>query len=399
LVERYLGVVEVVGSNPAGPMGEQQSKRKIQSNSGMNESRQSTSDPVKNDKRAQKKGTVIRGLYKRGDVYWLKWGCNGHTYRESLKTTIESEAITRAMQIRTRPDLLTAGEWKAEVQAFIADKKDRRAFRAQSASVRERMLLICGEECGFSSPASMSAEGLQRWYDGHLRRGLAIDTANSYVAMASSFAAWLVAGGKIRSNPCKQVRRARGGNAARKTFLRRADVEAIVDAIDKRSVPETRLPNDELKFCLLCGFDSGLRTEEIIEARPEWFDLDAGLLHVAQTSTWMPKDREARTIPLTKRFAAFLADYGLRSPYMLRPDVVKGAARYRYDFRRPFTEHVHACGFPSTTRHDMRRTFASLLVSAGVSIYKVAKWLGDEIGTAQAHYGHLIPSDSDIDRR
>lgn len=50
------------------------------------------------------------------------------------------------------------------------------------------------------------------------------------------------------------------------------------------------------------------------------------------------------------------------------------------------------------TFHDLRRTFASLLVSKGVSIYKVAKWLGDGVTVVESTYGHLLPADDDIDR-
>jgi hypothetical protein len=46
----------------------------------------------------------------------------------------------------------------------------------------------------------------------------------------------------------------------------------------------------------------------------------------------------------------------------------------------------------------MRRTFASLKVSAGVSLYKVAVWLGDMESVVQNHYGGLIPQDADIER-
>jgi hypothetical protein len=47
--------------------------------------------------------------------------------------------------------------------------------------------------------------------------------------------------------------------------------------------------------------------------------------------------------------------------------------------------------------HDLRRTFSSLKVSAGVSIYKVAKWNGHRVEIAELHYGHLVPSDDEIE--
>ena len=53
-------------------------------------------------------------------------------------------------------------------------------------------------------------------------------------------------------------------------------------------------------------------------------------------------------------------------------------------------------GFENLTFHDLRRTFASLHVSRGTSIYKVARWLGDRVDVVEDHYGHLIPNDSEI---
>ena len=50
------------------------------------------------------------------------------------------------------------------------------------------------------------------------------------------------------------------------------------------------------------------------------------------------------------------------------------------------------------TAHVMRHTFASLLVQAGVSVYKVARWLGDGVEVVEEHYGHLAPKDSDIEK-
>jgi hypothetical protein len=141
-----------------------------------------------------------------------------------------------------------------------------------------------------------------------------------------------------------------------------------------------------------------LRFQEIVEARPFWFDLNAGLLHLRKTPTMNFKDREERTIPLTQQFRAFLNTYGIHEPFMLRPEVKRGKSLYRYDFRRPFKIFVKAKGCTWLTPHIMRHTFASLLVSAGESIYKVAVWLGDDVATVQRHYGHLTPDNHGIEK-
>ena len=157
---------------------------------------------------------------------------------------------------------------------------------------------------------------------------------------------------------------------------------------------------DDLAFILHCGFFAGLRKNEIIQARPDWFDLKAGVLHVLKTETFCPKSKKERTIPLCKEFREFLAHYGLRSPFMLRPEVKQSElGRYRSVFTSQFARYVSSvdASLSWVTPHVMRHTFGSLLAIRNCSIYKIAKWLGDELGTTQKHYAHLLPVDDDIE--
>jgi len=84
---------------------------------------------------------------------------------------------------------------------------------------------------------------------------------------------------------------------------------------------------------------------------------------------------------------------------MVHPEIpTRRKSVYRWDFGRPFDLYMEAQKVPWVTPHIMRHTFASLLASAGVSIYKIAKWLGDDVRTVQRHYAKLLPNDSEIER-
>ena len=172
----------------------------------------------------------------------------------------------------------------------------------------------------------------------------------------------------------------RHSKSVRKAFLRLVDVQKLID----------NCASQELRFCLYCGVHAGMRLEETIMSRPEWFDLDARLVNITAGETWEPKDRENRTVPLTDEFADFLLGYGDPGQFMIGPHKLeKGKNRYRYDFTRRFENYVRAQGVRATY-HDLKRTFASLRVSAGMSPYKIAKWLGNSIAMVELHYGHLI---------
>jgi integrase len=155
-------------------------------------------------------------------------------------------------------------------------------------------------------------------------------------------------------------------------------------------------PNDDLRYVLFCGFHTGMRKLEIVEAVPEWFNLSARTVEIRATATFRPKDRDARTVPLTDQFAEFLKGYGLRSPYVLQPDVVQGNHRYRFDFRRAFSDYMNAQGVPWITPHVMRHSFASICASKGIDIYRIATWLGDDVRVVQRHYAKLRPDDREI---
>ena len=175
----------------------------------------------------------------------------------------------------------------------------------------------------------------------------------------------------------------------RKNWIRKEEVARILDSAGG---------DRELKFALLCGFDAGLRREEVSEARVNWFDLGEGLLHVSNNGDFVTKDRNNRTIPLTDRFAEFLRGYLAgrdSSQYVLAPEKTVKGSRYRYDVNKRVRSHFERLKV-NCTFHDMRRSFASNRASAGQSIYKIANWLGDGIEVVNRSYGHLAPKDDTI---
>jgi hypothetical protein len=134
-----------------------------------------------------------------------------------------------------------------------------------------------------------------------------------------------------------------------------------------------------------------------VAAKPGWFDLESKLIHIQISDEWQTKNGKPRTIPMSQEFHDFLQIYGLRSPYMIAGEKLRAERhRYRFDFSRRFDRLIMQLGIECCF-HDLRRTFSSLKVSAGVSIYKVAKWNGHRVEIAELHYGHLVPSDDEIE--
>jgi integrase len=186
----------------------------------------------------------------------------------------------------------------------------------------------------------------------------------------------------------EKVKIPRHTKSVRRNFRPLPDVQRLID----------HCVDEELRFALYCMIHAGFRRGEVIMARPEWFDTENHLIHIRQDNNWAPKSGKDRTIPMTNEFHEFQEIYGRRGPFMIAPDKLRAVRhRYRFDFRRRFELLTMQLGI-TCTMHDLRRTFCSLKVSAGVSIYKVSKWAGHRVDVCEEHYGFLIPSDDEIER-
>jgi integrase len=248
------------------------------------------------------------------------------------------------------------------------------------------------EDTGVGYAAEITSDRLSRWVEDQKTAGRAQETLVTYSAAVATFVKWMHKNRVIRFNSLEGFDLPERANRGRQSWLRTETVDKVLEAAED--------PN--LKFILFCGFHAGMRRAEISAARVNWFDTEHGLVHVQNDpdAGFILKDRDNRTIPMTKDFEAFLKNYldGREShEYVLAPDKAKGIWKYRYDFLKVIQKHFGRCGVDCTI-HDMRRSFASNLVSHGVSVYKVARWLGDRVDVVEESYGHLAPKDDDINR-
>jgi integrase len=346
----------------------------------------------------------MKGIYRMNGsrFYWYRWtGPDGKRRAVSLKTDDEAEAIKRARSVShesfTGQDgqTMQASRLSLLVDRYLTEARNRRKkpMREETAKTVRYILgrFICNRKLTqVSDVTSAQLDAWLREYQG--------ETPVSYAAVVIPFGRWLHEKGLVAYDPFDRFERPERPPRGRTNWIRKDTVRELIDSA----------PDDDLKFILYAGFQAGLRRGEISWAKVNWFDLDAytdkegqirGAIHVSNDpkANVFLKD-ENRTVPLESSFREFLKVYLKdRDPndFVLAPEKrVKGQWKYRYDFKKQFERHVKG----SCTIHDMRRSFASNLASAGVSIYKIARWLGDGVQVVERSYGHLAPTDEDVDR-
>ncbi len=322
---------------------------------------------------------------------------NGLRRSLPLGAVSEEEAIRKALEVSARPELREAGVWKHEVDTYMAEMLDRKILSKYFAPSRHSVLLAFGRKFAIEHPRQVTTEIAQRWHD-ELKVEHSPNTARSYVAHVRSFYKWLIENKKTHENPTASVKVNREPTKARILFLEFNAVKKLLLAAEKE--------NMELAYVLHIGFLSGLRKNEVIESRPKWLDLKQNTVHVTTTPTFEPKGRENRTIPMHPLLKKFLRrylpwlkkEYGENPTFMFRPDQGHGDYMYRTDFKKAYNKFMTSQKLRWCTPHVMRHSFASNLVIKNVSIYKVAKWMGDTVEVTEDHYAHVAPQDSDIER-
>lgn len=330
----------------------------------------------------------IKGLTRRGKIYWLRRSIEGKLVSVSLGTKSLEEAVNkitaaeRNMRDEDRADRESASTSEAAIADFLAFKKNRDLSRSRLDQL-DFTITRAMEEMECDTPAQATARKVNDWLSQYSN----LSTRKVMLDALQVFFAWLKDKGRITVNPCASVEiPPNRPRPVRKRFLTPEQVETVLSTDCDAG----------LKFALFAMLHAGLRYGEVCAARPEWFDLHRGILHVTESPNWRIKNSKLRSIPLTARFREFLGTYGLRSPFMLRPEKAPGKSLYRVTMLKPFQAHMKACG-AVCTYHDLRRTFASLHVSAGTPIFIVAKWLGDTIKVTEMHYAHLHHSGDDIE--
>jgi len=328
----------------------------------------------------------MRGLYLRGSTYWVAFKRDGHYYRVSTKETDEARAILVAREIREQPALAASDHLFREIDTYAKSLKEQNRRPNTYENIRV-VLRPWAEHMGPERLLSEIAErDIQAWFN-YKRKTVIDQTAVAYLGVVSAFFKWALNRKKVRSNPCDGIEIPKVRQRYRDHWI---DKETAMRLIDNCTDPE-------LKYILFCALHVGMRKGETTMSRPEWFNLRRGFVRIpAEDGDWKPKDGCARTVPLSPKFQSFLTwVYPPRAPFMIAPEAIQNTWRYRYDFKFRFNTYVRNQGL-ECTYHDLRRSFASILVNQGVSGFLVAEWLGDDVSTVQKIYGHLAPYHDEI---
>ena len=132
---------------------------------------------------------------------------------------------------------------------------------------------------------------------------------------------------------------------------------------------------------------TGARLGEVLNARWADFDLDRGVWTRPSHQT---KQKRTEHLPLSSQAVALVAsmlDQSEASQVYLFPGNVAGEPLR--DIKKFWASAIRQAGIANYRRHDNRHTYASHLVSSGLSLEIVGRLLGHTQPSTTRRYAHL----------
>ncbi|HCY99760.1 MAG: integrase [Rhodobacterales bacterium RIFCSPHIGHO2_02_FULL_62_130] len=169
----------------------------------------------------------------------------------------------------------------------------------------------------------------------------------------------------------------------RERFLSKEEIASLAAALDGA---EDRRAADIIRMCML----TGARLGEVRQSRFDQFNLE----HLSWSKPpAMTKQRRVHRVPISDETATIVRQRLLLvpkgAPWLFPGDTPGQPVQ---EVRRFWAKIQKETGLVDVHIHDLRHTFASLLVSGGASLEMIGKLLGHSQTQTTQRYAHLMDS-------
>jgi integrase len=323
-----------------------------------------------------------RGIYRRGSIYWIRFaGIDGRTRYESSGSSnfkvAEAKLADRrkAVQDGNDPEPTrrignhTFGELATQYLVWAERQKAIRSKRGFIKALKGRFENLPLKH--------FSTRLVEEYQTARLSAGNKPATVNRHLSTLKHMIRKATDWEMVDEGTLKRVRKAKQlpENNRRLRFLSGEEARALVASCA-----------DHLRPIVITALNTGMRKEEILSL--EWdqhVDLRHGFILLDQT-----KNGERRQIPISPMLRETLSGIVRRVdvPFVFHD---REGKRYK-DIKTGFHAALRRSKIRDFRFHDLRHTFASLLVMGGVDLATVKELLGHKDFKMTLRYAHLAPA-------
>ena len=251
-------------------------------------------------------------------------------------------------------------------------KVHKRSWEQDQSMLDLRILSLWGSK----KISEITREDVQQFQSTFLRAGCKPSTANRYMALVKYIFNLAEKWEVIERTPARHISRLEDNNH-KERYLTPEETERLLTEL-KNCKSET-VP-DIIKFLIL----TGARKSEVVNLPWQELDLEKGFWTIFPERN---KTKKRKVIPLSRGALNILnnrKDNG--SEYVfLNPKTGKPIKHFHRTWDRIRTN----AGVPDLRVHDLRHSYASVLINSGRSLYEVQKLLGHSNISTTQRYAHL----------
>jgi integrase len=315
-----------------------------------------------------------RGLFQRDGTWWICYFQDGKRHREKAGTLanakrlymIRKAAVLEGRKLPTRRAPVLFRE-------LLNDALEDARAHCNSWRTHESRAKFVLAWFGERAAESITPQELdRRLTEAAQNRSWKPSTVNRTKALVSLAYSLGMRNGKMQTNPARLVRGRREDNA-RLRFLS-AEEESTLRA----TIPPGFLPEFDIALY------TGLRLGEQYALTRDCVNLERKLLTVPRSKNGRPRHVPLNARPLAA-FTWLLGSHGDANVFQRRRMAARSYAP------RWFKRAVAKAGIEDFSWHNLRHTFASRLVMAGIDIRTVQELLGHRTIQMTMRYAHLAP--------
>jgi len=299
-------------------------------------------------------------IYKRGNVFWIKYYRSGKALRESSSSTKESDAkrllkLREGDLVRGVPVTPRIGRIKFDelAQDMVNDYKvnGKKTLKDLKMRLRRHLLPFFGHH----RASHITTSSVRRFVNLRQEQGATNGEINrELTALKRAFNLGIQAG-KLMTKPYVPMLKE---NNVRTGFFERHQFEAL-----RKNLPS------ELKGLITFFYITGWRLSEVLSLRWSQVDFDIGRVYLEAGTT---KNDEARVFPFTDELRKLLEDQKKYTDKVqmerkiICPWVFHRNGKQIKSIRKVWATACRKAGVPGRIPHDFRRTAVRNLVRAGV---------------------------------
>lgn len=323
------------------------------------------------------------GLYKRkgSQFYWMSFRVNGRRIFETTETT--NKKLAEKIHAK-RLTAITEGKWfpnEAKKRTF-EELKER--YMTEHSKVNKTSTTCIREESIFKHLsryfgglmlAEITPARISDYKSLRIRDGVKPATTSRELQVLRHALNLAIQWEWMETTPFRKVKLDKPNNK----------IERWITAEEEKKLLDASLP--WLREIIIFALNTGMRQDEILSLH--WSQIDLFRRTVILLIT---KNKEKRTIPLNQTvFDLLKAKSKIRyiSGYVFASQA--GTKIHARNLLRAFYEARKKAGLEDVRFHDLRHTFATRLVQAGIDLYTVKELLGHKTITMTMRYAHHNP--------